>query len=407
MSVDHPAKQREKVAAPYPKPAIPVKPILSRESHASQKETIVPSLLQSGCAIKVTSGRTALALALQHLGIRPGDQVLVPAYHCTAMIAPIQWASAVPVFYRIHRDTSVELEHLQHLLTPRTRAVIVVHYFGFPQPLTALRTFCDTHRLVLIEDCAHAFFGENAGRPIGSSGEYAITSAMKFFPIYDGGYLVSPNRSVAQIALKSGGLAFEMKSLFNVFEYALEYGRLGLLRPFLRLPMAVKDFIWQRLKSSRHNPAENAIGPSASDGGYDFDGKWLDIRMSWLSRLLIAKASHSRIVASRCANYLKLLEALANVPGIAPLFPNLPKGVVPYMFPAIIADPNRVFPRLKQAGVPVLRFGEQLWPGVEAAECSVSTEYSRHVIQLPCHQSLRPDELDWMIQKIQRALDLE
>ena len=202
---------------------------------------------------------------------------------------------------------------------------------------------------------------------------------MKFFPIYDGGYLVLSNRSLTQIKLKSGGLAFEMKSLFNVFEYALEYGRLGVLRPLLRLPMAVKDFIWRRLKSSRDNPAAVNIGPSASDGGYDFDGKWLDIRMSWISRRIIARASYPHIANRRRANYLKLLEALANVPGIAPLFPNLPEGVVPYMFPAVLIDPDRVFPQLKQAGVPVLRFGEELWPGVEAAECAVSAEYSRHV----------------------------
>ena len=132
-----------------------------------------------------SSGRVAIALALRHLGIRPGEQVLLPAYHCTAMVEPVQWASAAPVFYRIHPDTSVDLEHLQRLLTPLTRAVIVVHYFGFPQQLSSLRAFCDTHRLALIEDCAHAFFGEEAGRPLGSCGDYAIASAMKFFPIYE------------------------------------------------------------------------------------------------------------------------------------------------------------------------------------------------------------------------------
>jgi dTDP-4-amino-4,6-dideoxygalactose transaminase len=148
-------------------------------------------LLDAGTALGVTSGRVAIALALQHMGIAHGDKVLVPAYHCIAMVEPIISTGAGAVFYRIREDTSVDLDDVQRRLDVRTRALLAPHYYGFPQDMMRIRAFCDAHNLVLIEDCAHAFFGRCDGRPFGGHGDYAIASAMKFFPVYDGGYLVS------------------------------------------------------------------------------------------------------------------------------------------------------------------------------------------------------------------------
>ena len=74
------------------------------------------------------------------------------------MVDPVVWRGVNAVFYRLHPDTSPDVDDIAHRLTSRTRAVLVVHYFGFPQPLEQLRAFCDAHVLILIEDCAHAFF---------------------------------------------------------------------------------------------------------------------------------------------------------------------------------------------------------------------------------------------------------
>ena len=60
----------------------------------------------------------------------------------------------------------------------------------------------------MLEDCAHAFFGEYENRPLGSFGDYAIASTMKFFPTSEGGCLVSSHHSITSLHLKSAGIAF-------------------------------------------------------------------------------------------------------------------------------------------------------------------------------------------------------
>lgn len=174
----------------FPKARIPKHPVLSLATFGRRGK--VPSILEAGRSRHVSQGRMAIALALEHASIGPGDEVLVPAYHCVAMVEPVRHVGATPVFYRIGRDTSVDIGDLAARLSPASKAVVAVHYFGFPQrTLPALRALCDGRGLTLIEDCAHAFFGSQDGIPFGAMGDYAVASSWKFFPIPEGGYLVS------------------------------------------------------------------------------------------------------------------------------------------------------------------------------------------------------------------------
>ena len=70
----------------------------------------------------------------------------------------------------------------------------------------------------------------------------------------------------------------------------------------------------------------------------------------------------------------------------------------------LLDEPERVFPLLKAQGVPIIRFGEFLWPGVDAALCPNSADLSRRLFQFPCHQGLRPGELAWMITRLRQVL---
>ena len=141
----------------YPKPRIPTLPILSLQSFAVPQGEHVPSVLDFPLVKFVTSGRVAIALALQQMKIGKDDKVLLPAYHCGAMVEPIIWVGATPVFYKIHRDTSVDLEDVRSRLDSSTKLLLVAHYFGFPQAMAKIRNFCDEHRIFLLEDCAHSF----------------------------------------------------------------------------------------------------------------------------------------------------------------------------------------------------------------------------------------------------------
>jgi len=115
---------------------------------------------------------------------------------------------------------------------------------------------------------------------------------------------------------------------------------------------------------------------------------------------LTKRVSQTRIATRRRENYITLLEALTGLPGCYPLFARLPDGVIPYVFPLIVEEPEKFFKPLKNLGIPMIRFGEFLWQSVEANICPVSTSLSRQVFQFPCHQELTPEELDWMIREI-------
>lgn len=388
----------------FPKTHVPIKPILSMASFGRGRSRI-PAIDDFGFASYVTSGRSAIALALRDLGVKHGDEVLIPAFHCTSMVEPVVWVGATPVFFRIEPTMQVDFDDIKHKITPRTRVLLVTHYFGFPQPIAQIRSLCDQYRIALIEDCAHAYFGVHNGKPLGTYGDFAIASSMKFFPIYDGGVLVSARRSLAAIRVESAGPMFDAKAFINGIEQSLEYRRLPVLKPLIRWPLALKDRLWSALKKSRGGSGEAALGPSAADGAYGFDASWVHKRQSGGSRRIMRWSDTRRIAEKRRENYQKIHAQLSNLRGGAPLFPELPADVVPYVYPFVVEQPERVFIPMKMAEIPILRFGEFLWQGVDESTCPVSADMSRRVFQFPCHQELQEQELAWMLKRIREVMN--
>ena len=348
----------------------------------------------------VTSGRVAIALALRAMGVQAGERVLVPAWHSPSMIPPVLWRGAVPVFYRVGANGAADVEDIAAKLDG-ARVLMATHYFGFPQDLARLRALCDTHGLQLLEDCAHAFIGSHAGKPLGSFGDYAIASTMKFLPAYEGGLLVSARHDLESVALRPAGAAFEAKIALNSLERGFDYGRLALLHMLLRPALALKDAL--RKPRAASAPAA-ALAPSSSDSSFTLDPAWIDKRSSLFARLLLRLSSTTRIATMRRAHYLRLDAALRGLPGIRPLYPALPDGVCPWAYPLLVKDADGLAARLGAAGVPVLRFGRPLWQGVDAATCANAAHLSGHVLALPCHQELRPHELDWLIEATREAV---
>jgi perosamine synthetase len=387
------------------RPRVPLVPVLSGASFRSVRGQRLPSVLDAPHVRLVTSGRIALALALRELGIGSGDSVLLPAYHSLSMVPPVLWLEATPRFYRVDRGARADLDDIAALCdSGGVKALVATHYFGFPQDLAALRALCDARGIALVEDCAHAFFGAYAGRPLGSHGDYAIASSMKFFPMYEGGALVSARHALDQVALRSAGKGFEAKVVLNTLEHSFRYGRLPALRAMLALPMHAKDLLWRRIKAKQPRAAAGALAPGSSDSDFSFDPRWLDKRSSLFARLLLRSVSGSRIVALRRRNYLRLQVALDGLPGCRPLHAALPDGVCPWLFPLVIDDAEGAFARIRQGGLPVVRFAETLWSGVDAARCADSVYLSRHVLAFPCHQELGEQEFGWMCARLAEVL---
>jgi dTDP-4-amino-4,6-dideoxygalactose transaminase len=385
---------------------IPPVPVLSLAAFTGGRRAALPSLLDGADVRLVTSGRIAIGLALRALGVGAGDVVLVPAYHSPSMIPPAHWCGADVAFYHVRPDTAPDLADIEaHVAKGTVKAILATHFFGIPHDLAPLRALCDRHGIGLVEDCAHCFFGARDGVPVGSLGDYAIGSTMKFFPIYEGGCLVS-RRHRLDVVLRGAGAGFEIKAALNALEAAFAYGRLPVLRMLLALPLRLKSALWNARKArSDSGAAAPALAPSSSDSSFEFDARWADKRSSWFSRAVLRTVSPARIVARRRRNYLDLQRALDGAPGCRPLFPRLPEGACPWMFPLLVDRPQAVFDTLQRAGVPMTRFGATLWPGVDASVCANSADLGRRLIAFPCHQALDDAERAWLHAQVRQALE--
>lgn len=121
--------------------------------------------------IAVTNGTHALEVTLAGLGIRPGDEVIVPASTFIATAGAVLFAGALPVLVDVQRDTfNIDPDEVEAAITDRTRAVIAVHMGGMPADLDRLTAIAARHNLPLIEDSAHAHGSAWNGRRVGTFG---------------------------------------------------------------------------------------------------------------------------------------------------------------------------------------------------------------------------------------------
>ncbi|MBM4265051.1 MAG: DegT/DnrJ/EryC1/StrS family aminotransferase [Deltaproteobacteria bacterium] len=128
-------------------------------------------------AIVMNSGTATLHSAYFATGCGPGDEVIVPAYTFFASSTPILQVGATPVFCDVDEKTLIaDPAHVERLITPRTRAICVVHVWGNPGKMDAFLDIARRHRVALIEDASHAPGASYAGRPVGSWGDIGCFS---------------------------------------------------------------------------------------------------------------------------------------------------------------------------------------------------------------------------------------
>ena len=388
----------------YPAPVIPMAPVISENSiQRSNLSSEIDSILSCTEKLHVTSGRAAIALALKHAGICENDEVLIPAFHCESMISPVHWCSAIPVFYQVNIDTSINNNDIENKITPLTKAIIVTHYFGSIQDLTQIKALCTDNGMILIEDCAHSFFGSKAGKAVGTQGDYAIASSMKFFPCFDGGVIASSKHSLHNIRLESQPTSIQFKAFFNIAERSMNYRRFGHIGKLLKVLLKAKEQMWKFIKKLRYSE-RITISPPSSEGGYGLDENWIHKRISLPSLLVIKNSNYTRIIEKRRTHYNTLLNAFKNLKEAHPLFETFNQEYVPLVFPLFVDEPEQVFEILKQQGVPIWRFGEFLDEQINNELCPNSVTLSKHVLQFPCHQELTTQEIEWMIEKILHAI---
>ena len=156
-------------------------------------------------ALATSSGTGALHIALLLAGIAPGDEVITTSMTAEPTNTVILQCGATPIFADVDPETgNLDPISVASMVSRRTRAIVVVHYAGFPADLTALRQVADKNGIPLIEDAAHSLGASYAGQGIGTIGDFAIFSfqAIKHMTTVDGGALTMRNVNAAGQARK-------------------------------------------------------------------------------------------------------------------------------------------------------------------------------------------------------------
>jgi perosamine synthetase len=154
-------------------------------------------------ATTVCNGTVAIHLALLAIGIGPGDEVIVPTLTYVASVNTIVQAGATPVFVDSVEGTwQIDPLAVKRAVTPRTRAVMVVHLYGASCDMDAISNVCDEHGLLLIEDCAEAFGTSYRDKHVGTFGDVSTFSFFgnKTITTGEGGMVVSNNAEVIKKA---------------------------------------------------------------------------------------------------------------------------------------------------------------------------------------------------------------
>jgi len=145
-------------------------------------------------AVAVNSGGSALFLALWTLGIRAGDEVVVPTFTMVATAGAVTQCGATPVFVDCEPDTgNIDAGKIEEKITPRSRAIVPVHIYGHPCDMDPIRTLARDYRLFVVEDAAESHGALYKGKPVGSLGDVSCFSfyANKIMTTGEGGMILT------------------------------------------------------------------------------------------------------------------------------------------------------------------------------------------------------------------------
>lgn len=190
--------------------------ISSRGAYLTKFENAFAKYLGGGFPVAVTSGTTALQIAISALGIKKNDEIIVPNFTFAATINSIINSGATPVIAEVEKETwTLDISKLQKYITRKTKAIMLVHIYGQPGKIDEIKKLAKKFKLKLIEDCAEAVGAKYKGRLVGLDGDCSCFSffANKTITSGEGGMAVFKKRDNAQLArqLINHGLSTEKR----------------------------------------------------------------------------------------------------------------------------------------------------------------------------------------------------
>lgn len=186
--------------------------ISSKGAYVNKFEKAFAEYINVSFATGVSNGTVAIHLSLVALGIKEGDEVIVPTFTYIASANPIAQVGAIPVFADSLMDTwQVDPNDIRKKITPKTKAIIVVHLYGHPCNMDEIVTIAKEHDLFIIEDCAEAIGSKYKNAHVGTFGDVATFSFFgnKTITTGEGGMVVTNDATIFDrlVHFKGQGLA--------------------------------------------------------------------------------------------------------------------------------------------------------------------------------------------------------
>ncbi len=156
----------------------------------------------AGYALATSSGTSSLLVSAVALGLKPGDEVIVPAYTFVASYSALIFLGLVPVLAEIDESLCLDPSDIEHRITERTKAIMPVHMLGNPCDLDRIMAIAKKHGLYVLEDCCQAAGASYKGKKIGTIGDMGAFSLNIFKTINsgDGGLVITDNIDLYEIA---------------------------------------------------------------------------------------------------------------------------------------------------------------------------------------------------------------
>ena len=170
--------------------------------------------MQRKYAVSLTNGTAALDVAVVALGIKKGDEVIVPTFTIVSCILQVLRLGAIPVFVDCNPITwNIDVNKIKKKITKKTKAILVVHIYGIPTDLEPILDLCKDRKLKLIEDSAELIGQTYKGKPCGSYGDISTFSfySNKHITTGEGGMILTNNIKIAEKCRKLRNLYFQKK----------------------------------------------------------------------------------------------------------------------------------------------------------------------------------------------------
>jgi dTDP-4-amino-4,6-dideoxygalactose transaminase len=361
-------------------------------------EQQLQELFQCEHALLTTSCTHALEMAMLALDIGPGDEVILPSFTFVSTANCIALRGATPIFADIQPETlNIDPEDVRRRITPRTRAIIPVHYAGVGCNMDALKSICDQYGLAIVEDAAQGVDARYRGRYLGTIGDLGCYSfhSTKNIMCGEGGALLTNNSKLMEkiriIQEKGTNRSQFMRGLVDKYSWVSlgsSYVQSDVLAAILGAQLAKRQTIREK-RAAIWQRYYQALGPLAAQGRIILPYTPTECDPNY-------HIFYLRVASEDARN--QLLHGMRQA-GIGAAFHYVPLHSSPYGLSQGWA--NQALPFTEQCSRTLIRL--PLFPGMQEAEVQYVIEQTLHWVEQTTTAAPAPARAHRPTQAVQRA----